>query len=103
MDLAGNNFNGGEWSFRTNDTSAPAVISRNPDNGAIDIAQNTGITVIFSESLVTSTVHNNSVNFKLQKDFGDTPSSVLRLSIMTIPALQRLFPEQHLKVTVITK
>lgn len=63
-DLSGNSFDQNKvWSFTTEaapDTSAPTVINTSPTESATNIALDTSITVVFSETVNPATVNSNS-------------------------------------------
>jgi hypothetical protein len=63
-DLAGNQMaNDKVWTFTTGsaaDTVAPVINSTNPANGAVEVAVNSNISVVFSESMLPGTVSTSS-------------------------------------------
>lgn len=67
-DTAGNNLQLTQWSFKTDDVNKPEVTDRTPGVDATNVPRNAIITAVFSESLNSSTIHNNTVNFQLQKE-----------------------------------
>jgi methionine-rich copper-binding protein CopC len=60
-DLAGNAMQSDySWSFKTDDTTAPEVVTTSPADNAIEVAVNTSITVTFSEPIDPATVTTNT-------------------------------------------
>lgn len=74
-DNAGNTLDAYQFSFKTNDTHNPTIVSQYPDNGATGISTNAVISVTFSESIKSYTVTNTN-NFKLEKWTGATWEAV---------------------------
>jgi len=56
-----------EWSFTTEDITPPTVISKDPDDGAVDVPVGTNITVTFSEPMDTA---NTETAFSLDSVVG---------------------------------
>ncbi len=67
-DIAGNSLPLTKWTFTTEDTTDPTIVSRYPEEDQDNVSTNAEISVTFSESMKSYTIHNNSANFKLEKN-----------------------------------
>ncbi|MCX8122679.1 MAG: Ig-like domain-containing protein [Spirochaetes bacterium] len=75
-DLSGNSLDAYQYTFRTDDTTYPSVISKYPEGD--EIPTNSLISVTFSESIKSYTITNVN-NFKLEKWTGATWENVERI------------------------
>lgn len=97
-DAAGNRLPQTQWSFTTDDTTNPEITAKYPEENDNSVPKNATITVTFSESLLSSSIHNTATNFKLIKD---TDSSQVDATVIYNDATKTaiLYPKSTLDNT----